>query len=45
VVRRLLSVHYRPESGSGGASWLTFLGHTKDQYTGQRRSLSGTLRQ
>jgi len=30
VVRRLLSVHYRPESGSGGPSWLTFLGHTKD---------------
>src|SRR5262245_13430915 len=30
VVRRLLRVHYRPESGSGGPSWLTFLGHTKD---------------
>jgi hypothetical protein len=30
VVRRLLSVHYRPESGSGGPSWLTFLGHMKD---------------
>ena len=30
VVRRLLSVHYRPESGSGGPSWLTFLGHSKD---------------
>src|SRR6516165_5564919 len=30
VVRRLLSVHYRPESGSGGPSWLTFLGHAKD---------------
>ena len=30
VVRRVLSVHYRPESGSGGPSWLTFLGHTKD---------------
>src|SRR5450756_2165675 len=26
VVRRLLSVHYRPESDSGGPSWLTFLG-------------------
>jgi hypothetical protein len=22
VVRRILSVHYRPESGSGGLSWL-----------------------
>src|SRR6476646_8927682 len=30
VVRRVLNVHYRPESGSGGPSWLTFLGHTKD---------------
>ena len=30
VVRRLLSVHYQPESGSGGPSWLTFLGHAKD---------------
>src|SRR5258705_700381 len=28
IVRRILSVHYRPESG--GPSWLTFLGHTKD---------------
>ena len=30
VVRRILSVHYRPESASGGPSWLTFLGQTKD---------------
>jgi transposase InsO family protein len=30
VVRRILSVHYRPESDSGGPSWLTFLGHAKD---------------
>jgi len=30
VLRRILSVHYRPESNSGGPSWLTFLGHTKD---------------
>jgi hypothetical protein len=30
VVRRILCVHYRPESNSGGPSWLTFLGHTKD---------------
>jgi hypothetical protein len=28
VVRRILRVHYRPESGSGGPSWLTFLGST-----------------
>src|SRR5437870_1286161 len=27
VVRRILGMHYRPESGSGGPSWLTFLGH------------------
>ena len=30
VVRRILSVHYRPEAPSGGPSWLTFLGHMKD---------------
>src|SRR5262249_12451851 len=30
VVRRLLNVHYRPESDSGDPSWLTFLGHAKD---------------
>ena len=29
VVRRILSVHYRP-TDSGGPSWLTFLGHRKD---------------
>jgi len=30
VVRRILSVHYRPESDSASPSWLTFLGHAKD---------------
>jgi len=30
VVRRILGMHYRPESGSGGPSWLTLLGHMKD---------------
>jgi transposase InsO family protein len=30
VVRGILSVHYRPESDSGGPSWLTFFGHMKD---------------
>jgi transposase InsO family protein len=30
VVRRILGMHYRPESGSSGPSWLTFLGHAKD---------------
>jgi putative transposase len=30
VVRRILSLHYRPEPGSVGPSWLTFLGHAKD---------------
>ena len=34
VVRRILSVHYRPESDSGGPSWLTFLGHMKDSLYG-----------
>ena len=30
IVRRILGVHYRPESDAGGPSWLTFLGHMKD---------------
>ena len=30
VVRRVLAGHYRPEPGSNGPSWLTFLGHCKD---------------
>jgi putative transposase len=30
VVRRVLVKHYRPESGGGGPSWLTFIGHMKD---------------
>lgn len=30
VVRRVLAMHYRPEPGSNGPSWLTFLGHSKD---------------
>ena len=30
VVRRILSVHYRPGSDSVGPSWLKFLGHLKD---------------
>jgi len=30
VVRRILAAHYRPEPGSDGPSWLTFLGHTRD---------------
>jgi transposase InsO family protein len=30
VVRRILGKHYRPESGSGGPSWLTFIGQAKD---------------
>ncbi len=30
MVRRILGMHFRPESGSGGPSWLTFLGHAKD---------------
>ena len=30
VVRRVLSQHYRPGSGDGGPSWLTFIGHMKD---------------
>ncbi len=30
VVRRVLAKHYRPERGSNGPSWLSFLGHSKD---------------
>jgi putative transposase len=30
VVRRILSIHFRPEPGSGGPSWLSFIGHAKD---------------
>ena len=30
VVRRILGIHFRPEGGSGGRSWLSFIGHTKD---------------
>ena len=30
VVRRILAVHYRPDPGNAGPSWLSFLGHTKD---------------
>ena len=30
IVRRVLAKHYRPEPGSNGPSWLTFLGHSKD---------------
>jgi putative transposase len=30
VVRRVLAKHYRPESGGGGPSWLTFPGNMND---------------
>src|SRR5215471_13820677 len=30
VVRRILGIHFQPEAGSGGPSWLTFIGHAKD---------------
>src|SRR5713101_5001171 len=30
VVRRILAARYQPAPDSGGASWLTFLGHAKD---------------
>ena len=30
VVRRAMSLRYRPGPDSGGPSWLTFLGHAKD---------------
>src|SRR5262245_37480007 len=30
IVRRVLAKHYRPETGSDGPSWLSFIGHLKD---------------
>jgi putative transposase len=30
VVRRILSIHFNPETGSGGPSWLSLIGHAKD---------------
>src|SRR5207253_9225530 len=30
VVRRILAIHFHPEAGSGGPSWLSFIGHAKD---------------
>ena len=30
AVRRVLTTHYKPELVSGGPSWLTFLGYTRD---------------
>ena len=30
IVRRVLAKHYRPEAGTDGPSWLSFIGHMKD---------------
>jgi transposase InsO family protein len=30
IVRRVLATHYRPETGTDGPSWLSFIGHMKD---------------
>ena len=30
IVRRVLGKHYRPEAGTDGPSWLSFIGHVKD---------------
>jgi putative transposase len=30
VVRRILTTHLHPDAGSGGPSWLSFIGHAKD---------------
>jgi hypothetical protein len=38
VVRRILSVHYSPESDSGGPSWLMFLGHMNSGSDGKPTS-------
>ena len=39
VVRRILGMHFRPEKGTSGPSWLTFLGHMKDKFV-ERRHVS-----
>jgi transposase InsO family protein len=30
IVRRILAVHYKPDPGNHGPSWLTTIGHAKD---------------
>src|SRR3989441_12373381 len=30
VVRGILATHFHPEAESGGASWLSLIGHAKD---------------
>src|SRR5438093_7647142 len=30
VLRRIPAIHFHPEAGSGGPSWLSFIGHAKD---------------
>ena len=30
MVRRILTIHFHPDAGSGGPSWLSFIGHAKD---------------
>src|SRR6202158_4716128 len=30
IVRRVLAKHYRPEAGTDGPAWLSFIGHVKD---------------
>jgi putative transposase len=30
VVRRILAIHFHPEGGSGGPSWLSIIGQAKD---------------
>jgi len=30
IVRQVLAKHYRPEAGTDGPSWLSFIGHMKD---------------
>ena len=46
VVRRILQVHYQPDSGASGPSWLTFLGHAQDSLSSCDlfRCASATLR-
>src|SRR5687767_1353624 len=36
MVRRILAGYYRPEQGSAGPSWLTFIGHLKDSLWSNR---------
>jgi hypothetical protein len=40
VVRRILTIHFHPDAGSGGPSWLSFIGHAKTRCGGWAGTVS-----